>query len=76
MKNAELCSHKHSAVRFIRALCSELNYGETLSATETAELMETLARTALDGVNSYATELLNPNKTWQVSVMVSRIRVR
>ena len=76
MQNAELCSHKHSAVRFIRSLCSDLNYGETLSATETAELMETLVRTARDKVNSYAAELSNPEKTWQVSVMVSRLRVR
>lgn len=68
--------HKHSAVRFLKILCSDLSYGELLSPAETARLMETLTRTALEERDSYSQELRDPDKSWQVVLMVTRIRVR
>lgn len=75
MKNAELCLHKHSAVRFVRAICADMYLGETLSSTQTAELLETLLRNAYEEIDSYSVELRNPEKSWQVAVMVSGISV-
>lgn len=38
--------------------------------------METLVRTALEEMDSYSEELRDPDKSWQVVLMVTRIRVR
>lgn len=76
MSNGGIALQRHNAIRVIRSLCSDLSYGELLSVTQTAELMETLTRTALERTGDYSTELRDPTKSWQVLTMVPHIRVR
>ena len=75
MRGGELCLHRHGAARLLRSLFQELYLGNTLTAPQTADLLHDLFVYVLEGVKTYAEELTDPDKAWQIELMTDRFVV-
>ncbi|TCD69543.1 hypothetical protein EIP91_007167 [Steccherinum ochraceum] len=74
-QNHPLLLHRSAAKEVIRTMCADLFLGETLSPSETGDLIEKLLDMVLEGPERICTELLNPEKTWQSQMILGRFNI-
>ena len=74
LQTYKYCLDRDSGARVLEYLFLELGYSSRLSPSECAANMELLGRHVLEGVDSYAKELLDPTVLWQMEYMADEVQ--
>ncbi|KAK7685474.1 hypothetical protein QCA50_011338 [Cerrena zonata] len=73
LDDSPLILHRYSAANSIRTFILHCPFGEWLSATQTAELLERLSRWMLVSTDRDAEELRHETNVWQTKVFAGRV---
>jgi hypothetical protein len=68
--NHPLCIFRQLAINTLSILASESVLGETLSATETADIIAAVCRFTLEGPDFFIENMQSPNTTWQSQIVM------